>query len=236
FIILFLLSAIGCVHGLYGFWIRIFGTRHRITALGNYRDQDISGTSTAIIFPIYNEDAVRVYEGLRAIYESLARTGQLDKFDFFVLSDTTDLDKWVDEERRWYDLVRELGALGKIYYRRRLFNEARKSGNVRDFLNAWGRRYRYFVCCDADSVMSGETLVNLVKLMETHPSVGLIQTIPSLVNAESLFGRIQQFANRLYAPVFIAGLNYWAMDMGNYWGHNAIIRTDPFMQYCDLPQ
>jgi len=103
-------------------------------------------------------------------------------------------------------------------------------------LNTWGRRYRYFVCCDADSVMRGETLVDLVKLMETHPSVGLIQTVPALVNAESLFGRIQQFANRLYAPVFIAGLNYWALDLGNYWGHNAIIRTEPFMQFCDLPQ
>ncbi|MGD0744715.1 MAG: glucans biosynthesis glucosyltransferase MdoH, partial [Verrucomicrobiota bacterium] len=63
-----------------------------------------------------------------------------------------------------------------------------------------------------------------------------VQTVPALVNAESLFGRIQQFANRLYAPVFIAGLNYWALDLGNYWGHNALIRTEPFMQFCDLPQ
>jgi membrane glycosyltransferase len=78
--------------------------------------------------------------------------------------------------------------------------------------------------------------MDLVKLMEAHPTVGLIQTVPALVNAESLFGRIQQFANRLYAPVFIAGLNYWALDLGNYWGHNAIIRTEPFMQFCDLPQ
>src|SRR6185503_12328838 len=126
--------------------------------------------------------------------------------------------------------------LGKIYYRRRLFNEERKSGNVRDFLNTWGKRYRYFVCCDADSVMRGETLVDLVKLMEAHPTTGLIQTVPALVNAESLFGRIQQFANRLYAPIFIAGLNFWTQAFGNYWGHNAIIRTEPFMKYCDLPQ
>ncbi|HEY4416883.1 MAG TPA: glucans biosynthesis glucosyltransferase MdoH [Verrucomicrobiae bacterium] len=236
FIILFLLTAIGCMHGIYGFLIRIYGTNRRITQLKEFRGQAISGVSTAIVFPIYNEDAVRVYEGLRATYESLAKTGQLDGFDFFILSDSTDPDKWVEEESRWHDLVRELGALGKIYYRRRLFNEERKSGNVRDFLNNWGRRYRYFVCCDADSIMRGETLVDLVKLMEAHPSVGLIQTVPALVNAESLFGRIQQFANRLYAPVFIAGLNYWALDLGNYWGHNAIIRTEPFMQYCDLPQ
>ena len=236
FVVLFLLSAIGCMHGFYGFIIRLLGTRCRITALQEFRSRDISGVSTAIVFPIYNENAVRVFEGLRAVYESLAKTGRLDGFDFFVLSDTTDLDKWVEEERCWQSLARDLDALGKIYYRRRLFNEERKSGNVRDFLNNWGRRYRYFICCDADSVMRGETLVDLVKLMETHPTVGLIQTIPALVNAESLFGRIQQFANRLYAPVFIAGLNYWALDLGNYWGHNAIIRTEPFMQFCDLPQ
>jgi membrane glycosyltransferase len=236
FVILFLFMAIGCMHGIYGFALRLFGTRQRITQMKNYRDQKIDGISTAIVFPIYNENVGRVYEGLRATYESLEKTGQLKYFDFFILSDSTDPDKWVEEERRWFDLIRQLDALGKIYYRRRLDNEGRKSGNVRDFLNAWGRRYRYFMVCDADSVMRGETLADLVKLMEAHPTVGLIQTVPALVNAESLFGRIQQFANRLYAPIFIAGLNYWALDFGNYWGHNAIIRTEPFMQCCDLPQ
>ena len=236
FVVLMWFASVGCVHGVYGFFLRIFGARRRITALGNFRDQKIDGTSTAVVFPIYNENVVRACEGLRATYESLERTGQLERFDFFILSDSTDPDKWVEEERRWQELVRDLDALGKIHYRRRLNNESRKSGNVRDFLNAWGRRYRYFMVCDADSVMRGETLVDLVKLMEAHPTAGLIQTVPSVVNAESLFGRIQQFANRLYAPIFIAGLNYWALDLGNYWGHNAIIRTEPFMQFCDLPQ
>jgi len=236
FVILFLFAAIGCMHGIYGFVLRTLGTRRRITRLADYRAQSTAGTSTAIVFPICNENTVRVYEGLRATYESLERTGELERFDFFILSDSTDPDKWVEEERRWCDLVRELDALGRIYYRRRLDNEAGKSGNVRDFLNAWGRRYRYFMVCDADSVMRGETIVDLVKLMEVHPGVGLIQTVPALVNAESLFGRMQQFANRLYAPLFIAGLNYWALDLGNYWGHNALIRTEPFMQFCDLPQ
>src|ERR1035438_4992164 len=236
FVVLFLFTAIGCVHGVYGFFLRTFGDNRRLTHLKDYRGQDIAGTSTAIVFPIYNEDVVRVCEGLRATYESLQKTGQLERFDFFIPSDSTDPDKWVEEERRWFDLVHELDALGRIHYRRRLNNESHKSGNVRDFLNAWGRRYRYFMVCDADSVMRGKTLVDLVKLMETHPDVGLIQTVPAVVNAETLFGRIQQFANRLYAPLFIAGLNYWALDLGNYWGHNAIIRTEPFMQFCDLPQ
>ncbi len=236
FVILMWFASVGCMHGVFGFVLRQFDTHWRITALADYRNRTIDGTSTAIVIPIYNENVQRAYEGLRATFESLERTGHLDRFDFFILSDSTDPDKWVEEERRWHELIRELDALGKIYYRRRLNNEGRKSGNVSDFLNAWGRRYRYFMVCDADSVMRGQTLVELVKLMEAHPTAGLIQTVPAVVNAQSLFGRMQQFSNRLYAPVFIAGLNYWALDLGNFWGHNALIRTDPFMQYCDLPQ
>lgn len=236
FVLLFLPVSIGCMHGLFGFALRLLGDRWRLTRMGDYHARSIEDTSTAIVFPIYNEEVARVYEGLRSSYQSLARTGCLGQFDFFILSDSTDPDKWVEEERRWFDLVKDLDALGRIYYRRRVINEGKKSGNVRDFLNTWGRRYRYFIVFDADSVMRGETVVDLVKLMETHPEVGLVQTVPALCNADSLFGRIQQFANRFYAPVFITGLNFWAQGFGNYWGHNAIIRTEPFMQYCDLPQ
>jgi membrane glycosyltransferase len=96
FIILFLLTAIGCMHGVFGFFIRTFGTRRRITGLKNFKAQNIDGVSTAIIFPVYNEDSVRVLEGLRATYESLARAGQIGKFDFFILSDSTNPDRWVE--------------------------------------------------------------------------------------------------------------------------------------------
>jgi membrane glycosyltransferase len=235
FIALFLLISIGCMHGVCGFILRALGDPDRITRRSDYASRNIDDVSTAIVFPIYNEDVARVLEGLRATYLSLERTGHLERFDFFILSDSTNPDKWVEEEQRWCDLVRELDALGRIYYRRRILNEGKKSGNIRDFLSTWGKRYRYFIVFDADSIMRGETIVDLVKLMEAHPDVGLIQTVPALVNAESLFGRIQQFANRLYAPIFIAGLNFWTQAFGNYWGHNAIIRTEPFMQYCDLP-
>ena len=84
FVILFLLAAVGCMHGVYGFFLRTFGDRCRITNLKNYLGQNIDGISTAVVFPIYNEDSVRVYEGLRATYESLVKTGHLDRFDFFI--------------------------------------------------------------------------------------------------------------------------------------------------------
>jgi membrane glycosyltransferase len=235
FIVLFFLISIGCMHGVFGFVLRLTHDR-RLTRLGDYRAQSIKGVSTALVFPVHNEEVARVCEGLRATLESLQKTGLLDCFDFYILSDSTDPDKWVDEEKRWFDMVHDLDALGRVYYRRRVSNEGKKSGNIRDFLSTWGARYRYFVVFDADSVMRGETLVDLVKLMEAHPHVGLVQTVPALMDAGSLFGRIQQFANRLYTPIFITGLNFWAQNFGNYWGHNAIIRTEPFMHYCDLPQ
>src|SRR5260221_9460531 len=46
FVILFLFTAIGCVHGVFGFFLRTFGDRRRITNLKNYHDQDIGSTST----------------------------------------------------------------------------------------------------------------------------------------------------------------------------------------------
>ncbi len=236
FFVLFLMTAVGTMHAVFGFVVRRVGGNQWNEPGPDYRAKNLEGISTALIFPVYNEEITRVCEGLRATFESLEKTGELERFDFFILSDSTDPDKWIEEERRWFELIRELDALGRIYYRRRALNEAKKSGNVRDFLSSWGRRYRYFVVFDADSVMRGETVVELVKRMEANPAAGLIQTVPALVEAESLFGRIQQFANRLYAPVFIAGLDFWAQGFGNYWGHNAVIRTEAFMQCCDLPQ
>jgi membrane glycosyltransferase len=235
FFILSFAVSFGCLHAVYGFLVLRFGDRGRVTALNEWQGLDIGSVSTAIVVPIYNEDVVRVYEGIRTMWESLERTGQLGRFDFFILSDSTDPGKWVQEETRWFEMARELGGLGQIHYRRRTINREKKSGNIRDFCNAWGSRFRYMVVLDADSVMTGTTLVSLVRLMEANPTVGLIQTVPGLINNESLFGRLQQFASRLFGPLFTAGLNYWVQDGGNYWGHNAIIRVDPFMHNCDLP-
>ncbi len=236
FVVLFFFASVGCLNGIFGFILRRVAGGGVAHALGDGSGRDLQNATIAIVVPVYNEEVVRVFEGLRATYESLAKTGQLERFDFFVLSDSTEPGRWVAEERVWCRTVQELGALGRIYYRHRLANVDKKSGNIRDFLRAWGRRYRYFLILDADSVMSGDTLVELVRRMEANPGVGLIQTVPALVNAESLFGRMQQFANRFYSPIFITGMNYWSQGGGNYWGHNAIIRTEPFMRHCDLPK
>jgi len=199
-------------------------------------DPAVPPPRTAILMPIYNEDSERVFAGLRAIHRSLAETGRLADFDFFILSDTRDPDVWVEEELRWQDMVRALDGKGRIFYRNRPENTDRKSGNLEDFCTRWGGGYRYMIVLDADSIMKGSTLTDMVRLMECHPNVALIQTPPVPVNRESLFARILQFAGSIYGRMFTAGLNYWQLGESNYWGHNAIIRVRPFLEHCGLPK
>src|SRR5215467_8701683 len=191
---------------------------------------------TAIVMPIYNEDPVRVFAGLKATYESLQKEGWLDTFDFFVLSDTTNPDIWVREELAFAELKREVSQPERLFYRNRRENIDRKCGNIGDFCATYGERYEYLIVFDADSIMSPRSLVNLVRIMEKNPKVGIVQAPPLPVNRRTLFGRLHQFAMHAYSQIFITGLNFWQGGAANYWGHNAIIRIRPFWEHCRLPK
>jgi membrane glycosyltransferase len=191
---------------------------------------------TAIVMPICNEEVGRVMDGMRVVYESVMATGRLPECDFFLLSDSTSANNWIEEEAAWLAMTQQLGAAGRIFYRKRRLGTNKKAGNIADFCRRWGRHYRYMVVLDADSIMSGHAIVQLVRLMERNRGVGIVQGVPSLVNGETLLARLQQFASRLYGPVFAAGLNYWQLGEANYWGHNAIIRVAPFIRHCSLPE
>ena len=191
---------------------------------------------TAIVFPICDEDTARAFSGLEATYRSLAETQRLGEFDLFVLSDSRDPGAGMREEGAWMALCKSVDGLGRIYYRRRSPPTGGKAENIAEFCRRWGRLYRYMIVLDADSVMAGRTIVRLVDLMEAHPGVGIFQTVPVPVNRSSLFARIRQFASRLYGPLSVAGLAYWQLGDGVYWGHNAIVRLEPFMASCGLPR
>lgn len=191
---------------------------------------------TAIVFPIYNEDVARIMAGMEATYLSLRRTGLESTFEFFVLSDSTDTDRWIEEEIAYFRVLHRVQAVGRLHYRHRASNQGMKAGNLEDFLERWGGHYRYMIVCDADSLMSGEVLTGLVRRMEAHPEVGILQTHPGIIRAQTLFARMQQFANRLYGRVFTAGMGLWQQGSGSYIGHNAIVRVEPFMKNCRLPR
>ena len=161
------------------FWMVVFGAFARFTRIDLLplkRPAETSAARTAILMPIYNEDVGRVFSGVRAIRESAG-----PDFDFYILSDSTNPASWVTEELEWQKLKRELGPDAHIYYRHRARNIARKAGNIQDFCENWGQLYDYMVILDADSLMTGKTLSQLVGLMDANPRVGLIQAPPQLV-------------------------------------------------------
>ena len=189
----------------------------------------------AIIMPAYNEDPVRVCERLESIYRSLRETGELKKFVLFLLSDTTNAAIGARELAEWRQLCDRLGAHGRIRYRRRAWNTRRKVGNIDDFLQRWGSRFDYMLALDADSVMSGEVITDLVRIMQANPRVGLLQALPAAVNQDTVFSRILQFGSRLCSEMLTLGGCFWQLGRGNYFGHNALIRIEPFRHDCSLP-
>lgn len=236
FVILFSQIAIGFMTAVLGYYvINRGGDTRRIGYTIDWDNENVDLASTAVVMPVFNEDVSRVFEGLRVTYRSLEETGKLPHFDFFILSDSNQPNQWIQEEVAWVELCKQVQGFGRIFYRKRRQQINKKAGNVADFLRRWGKSYRYMVVLDADSLMTGDTLVKLVRMMERNPRTGIIQTAPRLANGETLYARVMSFANRLYSPVFLAGLNYWQGPDGNYWGHNAIIRVQPFIDHCALP-
>lgn len=199
-------------------------------------DLAIPTTRTALLMPTYNESPARVTAGLQAIDESLRALNATAAFDIFILSDTVEPELWIAEEAAFLALRQRTGGQGRIFYRRRAHNSARKSGNIADWVRRFGAAYPHFLILDADSVMTGELLLRLVAAMESHPDIGLIQTLPVITGGTTLFARMQQFAGRIYGPLIAHGLAWWHGAESNYWGHNAMVRTRAFAEQAGLPE
>jgi membrane glycosyltransferase len=235
FFVLFVWIAGAFWTGIAGFAVRLAGNDPAALHPDVDPQRALRGR-TAVVSPIYNEDTARVFAGLEAIWNSLAKTPQAMSFDFFVLSDTRRPEIALLEEQAWRDMVARHGASGRLFYRRRTENRGRKAGNIAEFVRNWGGAYDYMIVLDADSIMSGQALVTLAQMMDAHPRVGIIQALPLLAGRETLFARLLQFAVRLNGPLFASGLTFWQLGESNYWGHNAIVRLRAFADHCSLPR
>jgi membrane glycosyltransferase len=233
FVPLFAWVAFSFMSALAGFAVLLFRARDSLGIDSDAPLPEITSRN-AMLLPTYNEDPCRIMARLRAMHESVGQSGHGSRFDWYVLSDSTNPAVWVAEEKCFLRLRRELGA-DNIFYRHRPQNVARKSGNIEDWVRRFGAAYDHMIVLDADSLMTGETLVRLVGAMEKHTGVALIQTLPIVVNARTIFARLQQFSGRLYGPLIAAGIAWWHGSEGNYWGHNAIIRVRAFAQDAGLP-
>ena len=236
FLITFVWIALPCVCGLAG--VIALWRGHSVSGLPLPPRSPASPltTRTALVMPIYNEDPRRIFAGLQAIYESLEALWCTRPLRFLYPQRHHGSRRSGWQKSTGSDALRQrTGGATRIFYRHRPQNIRRKAGNIADFCQRWSARYEHMVILDADSLMTGEALVQLAAAMEAHPQAGLIQTLPLMVNRHTLFARAQQFAARVYGPVIAAGVAYWHLGDSSYWGHNAIIRTRAFLAHAGLP-
>lgn len=231
FAVLFGFSTIGLCTALYGFFS---GFRRRsATSLPELTEPL---PRTVLLMPVYHESAEDVFAALSAMRESLDHTPGGECFEIFVLSDSRDAEKSAEEERAFRRVATDSASNIPIYYRRRARNLKQKAGNLSEFFERWGHRYTYAVVLDADSLMRGDTLVEMVRRIHAAPQVALLQAPLALHRGTTLFARAQQYANSVSGPMFTRGLSVWASGQGNYYGHNAVLRVSAFLDCCALPE
>ena len=159
-------SVTGFVTALMGFWVTLV-RRSATRRCARRAHHAIDDARTAIVMPICNEDVATVFAGLRATCESLAATGHARCSTSSCCPTATSRRSSPPSAPpgpscapRW-PRTRTAADRGVLPLARHRIK--RKAGNVADFCRRWGRDYRYMVVLDADSVMSGDCLVSLVR-------------------------------------------------------------------------
>jgi membrane glycosyltransferase len=232
--VLFLGAAIGFFTALYGFLVRLGSGPPELRGSVN-SSSPMTLPRSALVMPIYHEDSEQVFAAVAAMREELSTTPGGEAFEIFVLSDSRDPERAADEERAFRRVAGGEPKCVPVYYRRRARNDRQKAGNIAEFFERWGDRYTYAVVLDADSLMRAATLVELVRRMERHPKLALLQAPLTLHRGSTWLARAHQFAASTTGPLFTWGLSWWAREHGNYYGHNAIVRVQAFLDCCALP-
>ncbi|RZM09638.1 MAG: glucans biosynthesis glucosyltransferase MdoH [Sphingomonas sp.] len=227
---LFAWIAFGFLNALIGFVLLMTRMHPGFVPVPQNR-QPLTG-QTAVLIPVHNEDVDAVFGRIARMMHAIEAAGEAGSFAFFVLSDSGE-ESGAQEVAAWEVLAP--GSRVPLYYRRRTDNVARKPGNVADWVRRFGGGYDHMLVLDADSLMSGDAMIGMAQVMERRPSVGLLQTVPTIRGATTLFQRWMQFNSRLYGPISTAGLVWWSGSEASFWGHNAIIRTRAFAESCGLP-
>ncbi|MCS6877978.1 MAG: glucans biosynthesis glucosyltransferase MdoH [Geminicoccaceae bacterium] len=231
-------SVLGFWNAAIGFWL-LHGVRDGLARVAPFAAaadrEDPLRVRCAVLMFLRNEDPRRAFARLRTIKASIDATGQGHAFDYFVLSDTSDPAIAGREEEEFARWVAEAGEPGRIVYRRRERNIGFKAGNLRDFCRRWGTAYELMLPLDADSLMSGRTVLRLARIMQAYPRIGILQSLVVGMPSASLFARVFQFGMRAGMRTYTMGQAWWVGDCGPFWGHNAMVRIAPFVRHCELP-
>jgi membrane glycosyltransferase len=230
-------TVLGFWNSLIGLWLLHSGqdARAAVAPFASAGDgEERLAIRTAILMTLRNEDPERAFRRLRVVKQSVDATGEGAQFSYFVLSDTN-LPEVAEAEERAFAVWQAENPGAALVYRRRIENTGFKAGNVRDFCEKWGAEYELMLPLDADSLMDGATIIRHVRMMQAHPSLGILQSLVVGMPSESAFARIFQFGMRHGMRAYTMGSAWWIGDCGPFWGHNALVRIKPFFERCDLP-
>jgi membrane glycosyltransferase len=244
-VILFICFAAGTPWTVLGFWNALIGLwllhvrPDPVAEVAPYAAAGDAPTllriKTAVFMTVRNEDPDRAILRLKTVKASVDATGEGAAFGWFVLSDTSDPAVAAAEEAAVAAWKAADPDRDRIVYRRRTDNTGYKAGNVRDFCARWGKDYALMLPLDADSLMSGDQIVRLMRMMQAHPKIGILQSLVVGMPSQSAFARIFQFGMRHGMRSYTMGQAWWVGDCGPFWGHNALVRIKPFHEQCDLP-
>ena len=134
--------------------------------------------STAILLCIRNEPPERVIRNLEPMLAGLDLSGYGKRFALYVLSDSSDASIASGEEACFAALSARWGDRVPITYRRRVVNTGYKAGNIREFCERWGSKHEFAVTLDADSFMTADAILRLVRIMQADPKLGILQGVP----------------------------------------------------------
>src|SRR4249919_2223554 len=244
-IVLLVLFAITLPWMIAGLWNAVIGflimrfSRDPVAAVvpeaALIRGDEPIAASTAIVLCIRNEAPERIVRNLEPMLAGLESSGFAHRFHLYVLSDTNDPSMATVEEGRIGELAARWKDRVGTTYRRRTVNTGYKAGNIRDFCDRWGGDHELAVTLDADSFMTADAILRLVRLMQANPRLGILQGLVVGLPSTSAFARIFQFGMRLGMRSYTIGSAWWQGDCGPYWGHNAALRLKPFIEHCALP-
>jgi membrane glycosyltransferase len=231
-------TVLGFWNAALGLWL-LHGRADGVAAVapfaGAAHSADPVRLRTAVLMTLRNEDPARAFLRLRTVKASIEETGEGEGFAYFILSDTSSPAVATAEEEAVAAWRSEVGDPERIVYRRRSENTGFKAGNLRDFCETFGRDFDLMLPLDADSLMAGDAIVRLGRIMQAHPRLGILQSLVVGAPAESAFARIFQFGMRHGMRAYTFGSTWWTGDCGPFWGHNAVVRIAPFRDHCDLP-
>ncbi|MFZ4408616.1 MAG: glucans biosynthesis glucosyltransferase MdoH [Paracraurococcus sp.] len=186
---------------------------------------------TAIAVCIRAEDMGAVLPPIGRLLEGLEAAGAADRFVVWFLSDTADPGAAAAEAAAIAAF--HPGGIA-VRYRRRAANTGFKAGNVMDFLDHHAGDAQLMLCLDADSEMTAPAVLRLVACMEADPQMAILQQLIVGRPATAAFPRLFQFGMRAGMRSWATGQAWWQGPEGPYWGHNAVIRIEPFRRHCRL--